>query len=454
MPSMSGQAEVEDDDVGVRGAPRASARSSPVVASVDLVAARLAGWCRAPAGAAARRRRRAPCRVIDRDARQLDDDHRRCRRPGVSSISSSPPIASTNPRATARPRPTPRAVRAVAEPLERLEHPLAIGGRDARAAVDDAQRRRDRRPRPAVDADGRVAAATSAARSSTTLATTRSSSAGSARTRGSVSGTSTSTPSARVAEARERRPARPRRGRPRRSAAASAPACSRLMSSRLPTSALSRSVSSSIVSRNSRALRRRPLDVVLAAGSCRRLDRRERRAQVVRHRLQQRGAQLVGLGQRRRRARPRPAARAARERDGELRGERVSTCRSSPVRPAADEREHDAVAERRRESASVGRARHGRDPADASSVQPPLVAARARATPSSRTTTQRARRARRAGRRRRRARPRAGRASPPRRAPRAASTARRAASVDERARRRRRRRGTRTARARSRPRRS
>ena len=58
--------------------------------------------------------------------------------PGVSSTSISPPIASTKPFATARPSPTPSPWPGVAEPLERLEQPLALGRRDAGAAVDDA----------------------------------------------------------------------------------------------------------------------------------------------------------------------------------------------------------------------------------------------------------------------------------------------------------------------------
>ena len=112
-----------------------------------------------------------------------------------------------------------------------------------------------------------------------------------------------------------------------RSASSSAPVCSRLMSRRLPTSESSRSVSSSIVSRNSCCGRSGPVDVVLQQARDRRLDRRERRAQIVRDRGEQRGAQLVGLGQpvgvRRRRLqanaapwRPRPARRTRAGRRG------------------------------------------------------------------------------------------------------------------------------------------
>ena len=69
------------------------------------------------------------------------------------------------------------------------------------------------------------------------------------------------------------------------------------MSSRLPTSASSRSVSSSIVATNSSTASGGHVDVALAEAGDRRLDRRQRRAQVVRHRLQQRARSVVGLGQ-------------------------------------------------------------------------------------------------------------------------------------------------------------
>ena len=60
--------------------------------------------------------------------------------PGVSSATIAPPIASTNPRATARPSPTPAGA-AVVEALERLEQPLALLVRHARAVVDDLELR-------------------------------------------------------------------------------------------------------------------------------------------------------------------------------------------------------------------------------------------------------------------------------------------------------------------------
>ena len=58
--------------------------------------------------------------------------------PGVSSTASSPPIASTKPLAIAKPSPTPRAGAVVVDdPLERLEHQLAVDDADAGTAVDD-----------------------------------------------------------------------------------------------------------------------------------------------------------------------------------------------------------------------------------------------------------------------------------------------------------------------------
>ena len=70
------------------------------------------------------------------------------------------------------------------------------------------------------------------------------------------------------------------------------------MSSRLPTRRLSRSASSSIVS--SRSLRRGRVErhVLREEARGRGLDRRQRSAEVVTHRREQRGPQLVGLGER------------------------------------------------------------------------------------------------------------------------------------------------------------
>ena len=115
---------------------------------------------------------------------------------------------------------------------------------------------------------------------------------------------------------------------------------SRLMSSRLPTSVFSRSVSSSIVCEQLARRLGRPVDVALQQARDRRLDRRQRRAQVVRHRCEQRRAQLVGLRRAPRRRRPRRAADGARARDAscsakaceqrwssaEARGPRTTSC--------------------------------------------------------------------------------------------------------------------------------
>ena len=57
---------------------------------------------------------------------------------GVSSISSSPSIARTKPRATARPSPTPLPP-AVTESLERLEHLLARRRGDTGTVIDDPE---------------------------------------------------------------------------------------------------------------------------------------------------------------------------------------------------------------------------------------------------------------------------------------------------------------------------
>ena len=158
---------------------------------------------------------------------------------------------------------------------------------------------------------------------STRFATTRSSSAASARTGLERLG--------HVDHARRRRarrgsrspPARPPRGSPAAASGCSAPACSRLMSSRFDTSAVSRSVSSSIVSRNAASSCRRPLDVGLAQARRRRLDRRERRAQVVRHRLRATRCAARWPRSARSACAAAAASRRALARRGELRGERV-----------------------------------------------------------------------------------------------------------------------------------
>ena len=151
-----------------------------------------------------------------------------------------------------------------------------------RAAASMSDRSVGRRPRSGVGP--------------TRFATARSRSPASALTRGSVSGTSSTTRPARSAQ-----PACTRHDLVEADLAAepgcTAPVCSRLMSSRLPTSALSRSVSSSIVSRNSPCVGRVQSTSRCSSARHRRLDRRERCAQVVRHRGEERGAQLVRLGE-------------------------------------------------------------------------------------------------------------------------------------------------------------
>ena len=127
-PSMPGQPEVEDDDVGMvtgRELERLLAR----LGEVDVVAAGPQVDRRARAGSAARRRRRAP-RLIDGTAGQARATIV-MPPPGVSSTSARRPSRRRSPRATARPRPTPVPLRrVVAEPLERLEDQLALVGRD------------------------------------------------------------------------------------------------------------------------------------------------------------------------------------------------------------------------------------------------------------------------------------------------------------------------------------
>ena len=59
--------------------------------------------------------------------------------PGVSSISTVAPMASTNPRVDGETQPDAAAAVAVAEPLEGLEDPFPVGAGDAGAPVDDAQ---------------------------------------------------------------------------------------------------------------------------------------------------------------------------------------------------------------------------------------------------------------------------------------------------------------------------
>ena len=87
--------------------------------------------------------------AIGRDRQR--DDHGGARRPGVSSTASSPPMATENPRATARPRPTPAPVGRSPSRWNGWKTRSALGGRDARALVDDPHSTwppTRRRPRP------------------------------------------------------------------------------------------------------------------------------------------------------------------------------------------------------------------------------------------------------------------------------------------------------------------
>ena len=213
--------------------------------------------------------------------------------PGVSSTASSPPIASMNPRATASPSPTPSAARVVAEPLERLEHRVAVGRRDAGTVVDDPQLDPVARPRPPRPAPAGPAATRPARCRRCSRPPARAARIGvdpRQRLR------DVDDDSHRADPRRLERPPTISSSPTSRCTSCTAPVCSRLMASRLLTSSLSRSTSSSIVSWNS----------CVASGvhatsaeqaRHRRLDRRERRAQVVRHRGEQRGAQLVRLGE-------------------------------------------------------------------------------------------------------------------------------------------------------------
>ena len=132
-PVDPGKAEIQDHHVRM-GARRDLQRPLAVGRGLDVVAPR--AQVRAQAAEDLR------FVVDDQDARHgsaLNASTIVSPPPGVSSTSTSPPIASTNPRATARPRPDPVARRAIAQPLERLEHALAFVERDARAAIDDPE---------------------------------------------------------------------------------------------------------------------------------------------------------------------------------------------------------------------------------------------------------------------------------------------------------------------------
>ena len=166
----------------------------------------------------------------------------------MSSTSTSPPIASTNPRATARPRPTPspdgrspnrwngsntrwRSSSGMPGPRSTIRSSTRPPASDPRMRTGPSEPPYDR----ALDAMFAIA---------------RSRSAASTSTRGSVSGTSTSMPrpwSLMLASAFGTTSSSPTTWWTRRRL----PVWILLASSRLPTRELSRSVSSSIVARNS-----------------------------------------------------------------------------------------------------------------------------------------------------------------------------------------------------------
>ena len=187
----------------------------------------------------------------------------------------------------------------IAEPLERLEDVRSRWSGGMPGPRSTTRRSTRSRDRAGLDAHRACPAATTRSRcrrgwrSRARAARRRRAPAAASRR------TSTSTCAARSPSPRSR-PARPPRGRRRASRAAARRSAAGSCRAGCPTSVLSRSVSSSIVSSSSRVASGRPVDVALEQARHRRLDRRQRRAQIVRHRGEQRGAQLVGLGEPRR----------------------------------------------------------------------------------------------------------------------------------------------------------
>ena len=187
--------------------------------------------------------------------------------PGVSSIVELAAHRLDEPARHREAEPDARAVAGrVAEPLERLEH-RARGRRGGMPGPRSTTRRSTRScDRARLDADRAIAG-----RRGNGVVDEVGDRALEQRGIGVHArqrlGTSTLDPIGASGRGSRAPPGRPPRARPPRRLRSSAPVWSRLMSSRLPTSALSRSVSSSIVSRNSRASRRRPGHVLAAAGS-------------------------------------------------------------------------------------------------------------------------------------------------------------------------------------------
>ena len=316
----AGQPEVDDREVGTL-AGRRRERLLAVGRRDHLVAAGAQVRAAAHAGSAARRRRPAPVVVTShlrpRGRRDVSGLARPARAgtlttivrppPGVSSGVREPPIASTNPRATARPSPTPSVpARSPSRWNGSNTRSRSSAGdaraRDRRPAARPDRRRPTRAPAPArpVGLNARAFA--------TRFATARSSSAASTSMRGRSSGTSTSTSRprpGRLASARSTTSSRPTTARRAAAACRSGSDSCRAGS---PTRSVRRSVSSSIVARNSSSLLVGPRHVALAQRARRGLDRRQRRAQVVRDGRQD--ARPAGRSPRRRARRRRRRAPA------------------------------------------------------------------------------------------------------------------------------------------------
>ena len=130
-PSMPGRPRSSDDEVGMLARGELEGRLAGW-GEVDLVAAGAEVRARARAGSAARRRRRG----CGSSARLQAHDHRQPAAGGVLDLD----LAAHRLDEALRDReaePDAVAAAGVAESLEGQEHPLALGRRDARAAVDD-----------------------------------------------------------------------------------------------------------------------------------------------------------------------------------------------------------------------------------------------------------------------------------------------------------------------------
>ena len=265
MPSMPGRPRSRTTTSGwSRGGQRA-APSSPVGGEVDLVAARPQVDGQRP----------ADLRLVvdDQDAASSVGRQRQARAPSVSAAARGVldgELAAHGLDEAAghrEPEADAGAVGAVAEALERLEHPLAVVGGMPGPVVDDAQVD-PVADRAGLDARPASPGGASASALATRLASARSSRAGSASTARQRLGHVDVDACPRSAQRRRARAAddlveadRPAlHGAARRSGAGSCRAGCRRGGS-------SRSVSSSMVSRNSRVARRSNGDVALTAGS-------------------------------------------------------------------------------------------------------------------------------------------------------------------------------------------